>query len=284
LAAIAICRTLGKNKSKMRWPVLFLALAVWSCGPCTPSSSAAPFVPSAIYSGQESIPIATTCTVEVSPDQAIIVGGVSSSSVEPADAVGQLEKELDLMKTYIAKKHGEIQMLERVRTLKNPQPGRAETEPPYQIVQRLQITLPTDAPVDEILQKLIELGFDRFGENVMIDTNRREAVVRYRVSDFDAKMKDFQQRCTVDAWKQWCGTSSVNGNCDSQEPPSNLELQQFSIRSKETLLRADGNSMPWQFVLTRAQRPPAPPDLLGNVTVHLEGNIFLIYHRAYPAS
>jgi hypothetical protein len=217
--------------------------------------------------------------MEVSPDQAIIAGGVSSSALKPTDAVDQLEKELGLMKAYIAEKHGEIEMLERARTLKNPQPGRAETEPPYQIVQRLTITLPADAPIDEIVQKLIELGFDRFGDNVLTDYNRREAVVRYRVSNLDDKLKDFQQKCVAEAWKQWCAASSVNGNCESATPPSSLDLQQFTVRSRETLLRADGNSMPWQFVVTRGQRPAPPPDLLGNVTVHLDGYISLIYHR-----
>lgn len=232
-----------------------------------------------MYGGQEIVQIGGSCEMEVSPDQAIIAGGVSSAAVKPTDAVDQLEKELGLMKAYIAEKHGKIEMLERARTLKNPQPGRAETEPPYQIVQRLQVTLPADAPIDEIVQKLIELGLDRFGDNVLTDYNRREAVVRYRVSNLNDKLKDFQDKCVAEAWKQWCVASSVNGKCESETPPSSLDLQQFTVRSRETLLRADGNSMPWQFTVTRAQRPAPPPDLLGNLTVHLDGYISLIYHR-----
>ena len=125
------------------------------------------------------------------------------------------------MRSYLSEKHGELQMMERVRTLKNPQPGREDSDPPFQVVQRLQVKLPADAPVDAILQKLIELGLDRFGDNVLNNYNRREAVIRFRMTDFDAKLHDFQQRCTVDAWKQWCSTASANEKCGSPAlPPS----------------------------------------------------------------
>lgn len=215
--------------------------------------------------------------MEISPDQAVIVGGVSSSALKPSDAIDQLEKQLGLMRTYLAQQHSELQLLERVRTLKTPQPGKEDADPPFQVVQRLQLKLPADAPVDAILQKLIELGFDRFGDNVLNNYNRREAVVRFRISDLDAKLKDFQQRCTVNAWKQWCAEPSFGAICHSDTPPPELDLQAFNVRSKETLMRPDGNSAPWQFSVNRTQRSLEPPDLLGNVTVHLEGNIVLTY-------
>jgi Protein of unknown function (DUF541) len=219
-----------------------------------------------------------TCTMEIAPDKALIIGGVSSSALKPSDAVEQLDKQLALMRAYVAEKHGELEMMERVRTVKNPQPGREASEPPFQVVQRLQATFPADAPVDAILEKLIELGMDRFGENVLNDYNRRQAVVRYHISDFDAKMTEFQQRCTGEAWKQWCATANSAKACAKPTPPPNLELQGFFVRSKESLMHPEGNSAPWQWSAGRGQQHPAPPpDLLGNVTVHLEGNINLTY-------
>jgi hypothetical protein len=169
-------------------------------------------------------------------------------------------------------------MMERVRTLKNPQPGKEDAEPPFQVVQRLQATFPADAPVDAILQKLIELGMDRFGDNVLNNYNRREAVVRFRISNLDAQMNDLQQRCTADAWAQWCGTGETRRACSGKPLPSSLELQAFNVRSKESLMRPEGTSTPWQWSINRLQRAPEPPDLLGNVTVHLDGNISLTYH------
>jgi len=223
--------------------------------------------------------------MELSPDRAVILGGVSSAGLKPSDAVDQLDKELALMKSYVAEKHGELQLMERVRTLKTPQPGREESDPPYQVVQRLQVALPADAPVDAILQRLIELGFDRFGDNILNNnSNRREPVVRFRVTNFEAEMKGLQDRCTADAWKQFCNPPTAARNCPSQTPPPDLDLQVFNVRSKESLLRPDGISAPWQFNFSKGQRSPDPLDLLGNVTVHLEGNIALSYHRPEGAN
>ncbi len=217
--------------------------------------------------------------MEVSPDQAVIVGGVSSVALKPTDAIDQLEKQLTLMKRYVAEKHGELQVMERVRTLKNSQPGKSESEPPFEVVQRLQISLPANAPVDEILQKLIELGFDRYGENVLNNSSRREAVIRFRIADFDAKLKELEQRCTVNSWSQWCGASTAHEGCESKTPPADMDLQMFNVRSKETLMRPDGGTAPWQMSVRPTEHSHEAPDLLGNVTVHLEGNIVLTYHR-----
>jgi hypothetical protein len=220
-----------------------------------------------------------TCNAEVSPDQALIVGGISSSGLQPEDVVNQLEKQLAAVRVYLSEKHGELQLMERVRTLKNPQPGRTDNEPPFQVVQRLQVKLPANAPVDAILQKLIELGLDRFGDNLLNAANRREAVIRFHVSDLEAKLKDMQQQCTAAAWKQWCASPASDGICKSDTPPAELDLQVFNVRSKESLLRPDGAGAPWQFGISHAQRYIDPADLLGNVTVHLEGNILLNYRR-----
>lgn len=232
-----------------------------------------PFYPRPAY-----FQIGGSCSMEMSPDKAVIVGGVSSSALKPSDAAQQLDKQLGLMRSYAAEKHGELQLLERVRTLKNPPPGREDLEPPFQIVQRLQASFPADAPVDAILQKLIELGFDRFGDNVLNNYNRRETVVRFHISNFEAKLNDLQQRCTADAWKQWCEAGNATRACPSQSPPASLDLQAFNVRSREALMRPEGPSLPWQVSVNRAQRSPEPPDLLGNVTVHLEATISLSYH------
>jgi hypothetical protein len=243
------------------------------------SATSAPVVAQGFqpYSRSASFQITATCSTEVSPDTAVIVGGVSSSALKPNDAVAQLDKQLALIANYVGEKHGELQMMERVRTLKNPQPGKADLEPPVQIVQRLHATFRADAPVDAILEKLIELGMDRFGDNVLNSSNRREPVIRFRFSNFEAKMNDFQQRCTANAWTQWCATAGSGGHCPSQTPPASLELQVFNVRSKETPLRPAGGSAPWQWSVSRLQRSPEPPDLLGNVTVHLEGSINVTY-------
>jgi len=240
-----------------------------------------------MWTGQQVFQLTGSCNAEIAPDKASIVGGVSSSAVEPEDAAAQLDKQLAAIRAYVDQIHGHLDLMERVRTLKNPslQPNRnADNEPPFEVVQRLQADFPANAPVDAILQKLIELGLDRFGDDMINNfSQRREAVIRFRFSDFDARMQAMQDACTADAWARFCKTAEPS-DCPSPKPPANLDLLSFNVRSEESLLRPDGGgSMPWQFNYNRAQRAPQPQDLLGNVTVHLDGTILLNY-RTPPAS
>jgi hypothetical protein len=237
-----------------------------------------------IWAGQQVFQLNGNCTAEIAPDRAVIVGGVSSSAVQPEDAVAQLDKQIAAIRTYVADNHGHLELLERVRTLKNPPPqNRIDNEPPFQVVQRLQAEFPANAPVDAILQKFIELGLDRFGDNMTNNFDqRREAVIRFRFSDLDAKMQAMQDVCTADAWTHWCKTVDAS-QCPSPKPPANLETVAFTVRSQESLLRPDGGgSMPWQFAYNRSQRTQQPQDLLGDITIHLDGNILLNYRTQSP--
>ena len=85
--------------------------------------------------------------------------------IKPLDAADNLDKQLDAIRKYVEENHGKLILLERVRTLKNPAPnGSSDTAQPFEIVQRLHVELPVSAPVDAVLQHLLELGLDRFGE------------------------------------------------------------------------------------------------------------------------
>jgi hypothetical protein len=262
---------------------MWLAAIALSCGSARAAApNPAPQAVQGGYFNQQMFELSGTCAMEVAPDKAFILGGVSSGGLKPVDTGDQLDKQLESIRAYIDQNHGKLELLERVRTLKNPQqqPGREDNEPPFQVVQRLQAEFPANAPMDAILQKLIELGLDRFGDNVLNNFNRREAVIRYRVSDFDARMHDLQQRCTADAWKQWCASpqaASAPSACETDKPPADLDEQSFNVHSEETLMRPEGNTAPWQFSYNRMQRSMPPPDLLGNVTVHLDGTILLMY-------
>src|ERR1700730_5916169 len=111
--------------------------------------------------------MAGTCSVEVRPDAAVIVGGVAAGGFQPVEAVDKLEKQLALVRGYLDGNRGQLQLLERVRTLRNSPARLQDTEPPFQVVQRLRAELPVNAPIDQILQRLIELGLDRFGDDVL---------------------------------------------------------------------------------------------------------------------
>jgi len=259
-------------------PLLSLTLLLLLASVCAAPSARAQVMQG--WAGMQVAQLSGSCSTEIGPDRAFIIGGVSSSAVQPEDAIAQLDKQMAAIRAYVADAHGHLELLERVRTLKNPSPNpaRPDNEPPFEVVQRLQADFPANAPIDAILQKFVELGLDRFGDNMTNKFDqRREAVIRFRVSDFDAKMQAFQDACTADAWAHWCKTVDAS-QCPSPKPPATLELLSFNVRSQESLLRADGGgSVPWQFSFGRGQRAQQPQDLLGNVTVHLDGNILLNY-------
>jgi hypothetical protein len=220
-----------------------------------------------------------TCSLEVTPTQAVIVGGVAVGALKPTEAAAQLDKQLELIGRYIEEQHGHLRLLERARSVKNPPPNGADAhDPPFQVVQRLEADFASDAPMDKILDRLIELGFDRFGEGVLTaNTSRRETVVRFRITDWDAKVHELQDVCAADAWKKWCATAAAKGVCHSDSPPAELQFQFFGVRSVETVLHPDGGIRRWEFNFTPQQHTPAPPDLVGLVSLHFNGNITLNY-------
>ena len=227
--------------------------------------------------GPQLMQLSGTCEIAAMPDIAIISGGVSSGALKPIEAAEQLDKQLAVIKTYLEETRGQLQLLERVRTLANPSSKSNERESPFQVVQRLHVQLSSDAPFDAILQRLIELGLDRFGDNVL-DSSRRAAVISYRFGNFDDKMHDLQKHCVASAWKEWCAAPTSGGACPSEQPPATLQPQSFSVRSTERLLRADGGGAQyWQFTYAGAQRSAEPPELLGKIVVKFNGTIALTY-------
>ena len=220
-----------------------------------------------------------TCAKAAAPGIAVILGGVAAGALKPVEAVEQLDQHLKSIRDYVEESHGRLRLLERVRTIANPPPSRSGTERdlPFQVVQRLQAEFSADAPVDGILQRLIELGLDRFGDNVLAaNGSRRETVIVFRFEDFDAEIRELEKQCIAAAWKDWCATPSAGAPCPP-EPPEALQVQVFTVRSAEKLLRPDGGAQYWQFSYTGAQRSGEPLELMDKLSVHLSGTIMLLY-------
>lgn len=220
-----------------------------------------------------------TCALEVTPEKAAIVGGVAAGALKPTEAIAQLDKQLEAIRADVEGRGGQLRLLERARTLRAPPPRSSDREAPFVVVQRLRAEFPADAPVDAILQRLIELGLDRFGDNILSDSgSRRDTVIRFSVGDLGAKLTELQHRCTAEAWKNWCATPEAGEACPAQ-PPAGLQLQMLAVRSEEKLLRPDGGADYWRFTVNRIQQAPEVQELLGNVTVHLRASISLFYRK-----
>lgn len=229
--------------------------------------------------GQQYFQLSGTCAMAAAPDLAVISGGIVSEALKPIEAVEQLDQHLRIIKAYLEEAHGRLQLMERVRTLMNPSSKPSEREFPFQVVQRLHAEFSADAPVDAIIQRLIELGLDRFGDNVLNSSgSRRAPVIQFQFNDFDAKMRDLQKQCIANAWKEWCVAPTSAGACPSEQPPAVLQLQSFTVRSTEKLLRPDGGGAQyWQFTYTGAQRSAEPLELLDKLVVNFAGTIMLTY-------
>jgi hypothetical protein len=230
------------------------------------------------FRGTRFFQISGACSLEVRPDEAVIAGGVAVAGLKPTEATAELDKQLELIGTTVGENHGRLTFLERARTIKNPSPSGNDREPPFEVVQRLQAEFPADAPVDAILEKLISMGLDRFGENVLrANTSRREVVVRYRITNFDARVAALEENCTLAAWKNWCATDAAKGLCDSNSPPEDIQLVNLNVRSEENVLQPEANPRRWQATYSPGQRTVDPPELLGNIPLHLNATILLNY-------
>ena len=240
-------------------------------------------LPAELAGGPRLFELTGSCALTVAPDRVIILGGVAADDMLPLPAIGQLDKQIEALRALVKEHHGTLELLERVRTVKRPSPGAREADLPFEVVQRLQATFPAKAAVDAILQRMIEIGLDRFGDAVLsTDGSSRQTAVRFRITAFDARLDGLQRRCTADAWKTWCASPASAGGCTTERPPGDLQLQSFSVRSAEKVLRPDDGAGYWEFTLSSMQRRPRPLELLGNVSVHLTGNIVLA-HRVEGA-
>lgn len=223
-----------------------------------------------------------SCTGEIVPSMAVIAGGVAVQGLKPLDTSADLDKQMAAIAKYVEENHGKLILLERVRTLKNPAPyGSSDPGQPFEIIQRLHVELSVSAPVDAILQRLLELGLDRFGETVLSANGHREEAVLYRVTDLDSFTHAMQQRCLADAWKTWCSTAAPKDACKTTDPPPDLENLNFNARSDEQVLIPGVAATYWTLSYFRGAPHNASKDLLGNITVHFTGSVSAMY-RVQP--
>lgn len=224
--------------------------------------------------------ISGECEAELRPAKAVVAGGVAVSALKPSNAVDQLDKQMALIRDYVRQNQGKLKELERVRMVHtegsvNSQPR----DPSFQLVQRIRAEFPADAPMDSILEHLMELGLDRFSDNMSPAESRQSIVViRYEMENFDEQLKQIRERCTTEAWKSWCTSAGAKSlSCKAGDVPESLQLQSLTLRSTEKLMRGEGPTDYYRININGYQsgQQNSPPELLGNVPLHLVGTISL---------
>ena len=249
----------------MAWVPVFLASAFAQIGREYPSRMVA---------------INGDCEAELRPAKAVVAGGVAVSALKPSGAVDQLDQQMALIRDYVRQNQGQLKEFERVRMVHtegsvNGQPR----DPSFQLAQRIRAEFPAQAPMDTILEHLMELGLDRFGDNMSPAESRQSIVViRYEMDNFDEQLKQIRERCTTEAWKSWCTSAGAKSlSCKAGDAPDSLQLQNLSLRSTEKLMRGEGPTDYYRVSINGYQsgQQISPPELLGNVPLHLVGTISL---------
>lgn len=224
--------------------------------------------------------ISGECEAQLRPAKAVVAGGVAVSALKPSNAVDQLDKQMALIRDYVRQNQGKLKELERVRMVHtegsvNGQPR----DPSFQLAQRIRAEFAADAPMDSILEHLMELGLDRFGDNMSPAESRQSIVViRYEMENFDEQLKQIRERCTTEAWKSWCTSAGAKSlSCKGGDVPELLQLQSLTLRSTEKLMRGEGPTDYYRININGYQsgQQNSPPELLGNVPLHLVGTISL---------
>ena len=232
---------------------------------------------SAIYPSRATM-ISGECEADLKPSAAVISGGVATSALKPTAAVAQLDKQLGLLQAYVQQNQGVLKELERVRMIHTEGSNNGQPrDPEFQVAQRFHAEFPVDAPMDRLLEHMIELGMDRFGENMAFPEYRQSiVVVHYDISGFEKQLTQIRERCMAEAWKRWCAAATEkNTDCSSPNPPGSLQIQSFNLRSTEKVMHADGPPEYININYSAYQPRSAPPDLLGNVPIHFVGNIVM---------
>jgi hypothetical protein len=212
-----------------------------------------------------------TCSMELRPAQAVILGGISASGLKPADVAAQLDRQMEIFGGAVREAHGVLTQLERVRAIitgRGPNDTRTST---FELVQRVRIEFTAGAPVDSILNQFLLIGLDRFGDNIENNSGRQTSMpVRYTFRDFSGEMLAFREKCRMQAEKQFC--EEYPEQCASG-PPKNA-AGNFVARSEERVLRPEGGSNYLEWIETGPGRivpDRSDPQLLGNITVHMKG-------------
>ena len=160
--------------------------------------------------------ITASCSGDVRPDRAGIVGGITAESLKPAEARDQIEKQLAQIKKHVAKRGGTVHLMERVRAVRGmPRDARnvKMDQLPFVVIQRLEAEFPVRVDIDEVLEGLLQLGLDRYGRDFRLNSGDMspKVVVRYRFSNLPATLEEIHQQCKAAALKQWCETNTPAG-------------------------------------------------------------------------
>lgn len=195
----------------------------------------------------ENSPRSLVCSETIKPNRLVISGGISASSVRPKQGSDQIEQQLALIRAYIKSKQGLLIEKERLRAARNPE-GNSDgvAKLPFIQVQRIEIEFPTSVDVDEILERLLKIGMDRYGKDSVIEgyaTREFKTLTSYRFSNVEEILLGIRGRCIRQAAQKLCGELQAD-SCVKQTVIYSASAQTESVAARDGYKRSFNLTLP----------------------------------------
>lgn len=219
------------------------------------------------------------CNGEVRPDRVVIVGGISAQGLKPAVAKAQLDRQTEAIRQYVAGNKGRLVLFEVLRAAQpatRASSSESAATQPFILVQSLEAEFPLTEEVDAILERLLQLGLDRFGKQVSVEASSygRSVMVYYRFSDLRSHLDRLHAACKQRLVEQWCQLTPGRKGSEACRATEHRD-QWFATLSASfqsfPVLRDQGGraqfylSYPWQSAQLNQV------EMIGNVPLALSG-------------
>lgn len=219
------------------------------------------------------------CNGEARPDRVVIVGGISAQGLKPALAKTQLDAQIEAIRKYVTAKQGRLILLEVLRAAQSvtrtAAPEKTATQP-FILVQSLEAEFPLTQDVDAILERLLQLGLDRFGKQVSVEASSygRNVMVYYRFADLRAQLERMLSTCKQRLAAEWCAPARANpdrGACKSTESLDQRFPTLTGSFQSAPMLREHGGRAPFYLTYPWQSAQISQVELLGNTPLALSG-------------
>lgn len=219
------------------------------------------------------------CNGETRPDRVVIVGGISAQGLKPAIAKAQLDKQIEAVRQYVEGRQGRLVLLEVLRAAQSAtrasSPENAAIQP-FILVQSLEVEFPITQDVDAILERLLQLGLDRFGRQVTVEASSygRNVMVYYRFADLRAQLERMHAACKQRLVSEWCASARGNKDgaaCKTTEPLDQRFPTLNASFQTAPILREHGGRAPYYLSYPWQSAQIKQVELMGNMPLALSG-------------
>lgn len=218
------------------------------------------------------------CAGEVRPDRVVIVGGISAQGLKPMLVKALLDKQIQVIRQYVNDKNGRLVLLELIRAAQTVDKSSSENtaRQPFILVQSLEAEFPVTEDVDVMLERIMQLGLDRFGKQVTVEASSygRNVMVFYRFSDLRSRLDQLHSICKQRLVEQWCQLDSARKNsasCKATEPMDQRFPTLSASLQSSPIMRVHGGQSQYYLTYPWQSAQLGQVELLGNVPLSLNG-------------